>query len=318
MASVPASPAHSTSSGLSGARSGRRTTFNTKAADGSVKPVRTVQTVAPPLLVSTSEDLDAREIEQRIQPQRQKSSETNGAQENTQQQGYLGAAVGVAVGAGAAVAGGAAALAGKVLGGSGEQANGKPERDADYSSEDEEFHDAELADIAEHDEDDGPAHRSNRGRASNHSQSRSRGLSESTATTLAGDSESTRGAPAALRGTAGAKRRSGSEPVGGDETSTPADAKAKKETPTHVREKAARVAKLTFDDVKMDADEMERDIKEARRALNLFLNSRMLEAEEIMKKYSDRKLYYALGDALIAVIKGFMVCMRARTAPDRS
>jgi PleD family two-component response regulator len=85
-----------------------------------------------------------------------------------------------------------------------------------------------------------------------------------------------------------------------------------------VREKAARVAKLTFDDVKMDADEMERDIKEARRALNLFLNSRMLEAEEIMKKYSDRKLYYALGDALIAVIKGFMVCMRARTAPDRS
>lgn len=111
--------------------------------------------------------------------------------------------------------------------------------------------------------------------------------------------------PSQLRGTSGAKRRSGSAPVG-DEKNTPVDQKAREETPVYVREKAARVRKLTYDDVSMSESEMRADIKAAREALHLFLNSRMIEAEEIIAKYSDRKLYYALGDAIIAVIKGFM------------
>ena len=85
------------------------------------------------------------------------------------------------------------------------------------------------------------------------------------------------------------------------------DAQMTRETPEYVREKAAAVAKLRFDDCKQTPEALVEDIGVARHALNLFLNSKMLEAEHIVKKYADQRLYYALGAALIAVIKGFMV-----------
>ncbi|KDN52642.1 hypothetical protein K437DRAFT_174585 [Tilletiaria anomala UBC 951] len=88
--------------------------------------------------------------------------------------------------------------------------------------------------------------------------------------------------------------------------SSRSEGRMKKETPEYVRTKAAAVAKLRVDDVQQSADELREDVEQARRALHLFLNSKMLEAEEIVKRYADRKLYYALGAALIAVIKGFM------------
>ncbi|GAC76535.1 40S ribosomal protein S7 [Moesziomyces antarcticus T-34] len=73
-----------------------------------------------------------------------------------------------------------------------------------------------------------------------------------------------------------------------------------------VRDKAARVAKLTANDVKITPQQLRDDIEVARHALNLFLNSRMIEAERIIEEYADSRLYYALGYALIATIKGFM------------
>jgi len=108
--------------------------------------------------------------------------------------------------------------------------------------------------------------------------------------------------------TTGTRKYAGSVSSAAGTVTTVGDAgRMKKETPEYVRQKAATVAKLKFDDCKQDEDDMKKDIEEARRALNLFLNSKMLEAEDIVKKYADRKLYYALGAALIAVIKGFMV-----------
>lgn len=84
------------------------------------------------------------------------------------------------------------------------------------------------------------------------------------------------------------------------------DAKAKGDVSQAVRDKAARVAKLTAADVKISTKDLRDDIEVARGALNLFLNSRMLEAERIIEEHADRRLYYALGYALIATIKGFM------------
>ena len=238
---------------------------------------------------------------------------------NGQQQGYVGGALAAVAGAGAVAGGAAAALASKVTG---QPATNGRSHDAFDDDSDDEFHDAEpeLGDIAEGDEEDHHA-------AEHHTQShgRHRGLSEGEGVALgstgayggarSGSPESTvpesirssnTGAPSTMRGTSAAKRRSGSTPVGGETTGTPVDQKAKKETPLYVREKAARVQRLTYDDVKMEEAEMREDIKVARGALHLFLNSRMFEAEEIIAKYADRKLYYALGDALIAVIKGVM------------
>lgn len=269
--------------------------------------------------------------------------------EGGESKGVLGGAVAAIAGAGAAAGGAAAAIASKVTG------NGQNhEEDDDYSSEDE-FHDADLGDIQEHDEEEDQSaeyqqqqerpsaaqrEASHQSQASRH---RHRGLSEGEGIALGGagagaaiaaansrSKDSYYGAkrssspdqtissnrassirsnssrtPSQLRGTSGAKRRSGSMPTGND-SQTPTDAKARTETPFYVREKSARVRKLTYDDVVMTEEEMFADIKEARKALNLFLNSRMLEAEELIAKYADQKLYYALGDALIAVIKGFM------------
>jgi tetratricopeptide (TPR) repeat protein len=251
--------------------------------------------------------------------QRQKSM-SKSQEKDDQQQGYLGGAMAAVAGVGAAAGGAAAAIAGKVTG----QANGqatKEEHEDEGSDEGEDFHDAELADIPE--DADEADHQPPSPEAKNQSNRRHRGLSEGEGVALgAGASRSKvpnskREKPeesiksnddshdsTAIQG----KRRSGSTPAAdtSDSAATPNDQKAKKETPMYVREKAARVRKLTYDDVKMSESEMRADIKVARGALHLFLNSRMFEAEEIIAKYSDSKLYYALGDALIAVIKGFM------------
>lgn len=262
--------------------------------------------------------------------QRQKS--INKSREATpdssgQQQGYLGGAVAAVAGVGAAAGGAAAALANKVTGQA--PANGQAQsqtspRDDGYDedTDEEDFHDAEpeLEGIPE--DADEADHHPPSSEAKNQSNRRHRGLSEGEGVALgAGASRSKMPGSKASKGSESirsnstshdsdamqGKRRSGSTPAAaGDSVSTPNDSKAKKETPMYVREKAARVAKLTFDDVKMSESDMRDDIKVARGALHLFLNSRMFEAEEIIAKHSDRKLYYALGDALIAVIKGFM------------
>lgn len=237
-----------------------------------------------------------------------------------------------------AVAGTAAAVVAKVTG-----------QDDGYNSEsdddsDDVFHDAELANISEgEEEEDGKTNSgepaaaalpaADKSRSAYHTAGRSRGVSEASGTDSARASSgaldlrktqspdetteqsSTAAArtPSKLKGTSGAKRRAGSTPIGGGDdddgtgaSSTPQDAKAKKELPAEVREKAARVQQLTFDDVQQSAGEMEKDIEVARGALHLFLNSRMIEAEEIIKEHADRRMYYALGYGLIATMKGFM------------
>lgn len=253
---------------------------------------------------------------------------------NGASKGVLGGAVAAVAGAGAVAGATASGLASKVTGKGAEESIEAPEsHNDDDDSDDDVFHDANLADIAEHDDEEEQsqslaAHHHEDTSASKASsvkshQHRHRGLSEGEGLMLGGATGPVYGnkgresserltkqrssspkAPARLRGTAGAKRRSGSVPVGSE--NTPAESRAREETPFYVREKAARVRKLTYDDVIMDEHEMREDIEAARGALHLFLNSRMIEAEEIIAKYSDQKLYYALGDALIAVIKGIM------------
>ncbi|UZJ52370.1 hypothetical protein CBS101457_001690 [Exobasidium rhododendri] len=250
-----------------------------------------------------------------LHPQSRRGNDAE-KEEKDEQQGYVGGAIAAVSGATVAVGGVAAAIASRVTG---QTPNADSRNNYDSEDSDDEFHDAEpdLHDIAEGDEED---HHSvnnspNQGRVGRH-----RGISEgegvamsrngmgarsgSPEPTAQGSVQST--APLDGKRSSGGKRRSESAPFHGDATRTPVDAKAKKETPLLVREKAARVAKLTYDDVKLEEDEMRADIKVARGALHLFLNSRMFEAEEIVAQHSDRKLYYALGDALIAVIKGFM------------
>lgn len=299
-----------------------------------------------------------------VHPHQNGASGQNAEREqDLQQQGLLGGAVAAIAGAGAAAGGAAATLANKVTGSNGE-ARPQHRRKMSNASEtsEEEFHDADLANITEHDDEDEhsaqqakspPSNRRIERETSHQSVSsqhgRHRGLSEGEGVALGAgvgagaagaafagsrDRQNKQSAPpqekrsnsnvnaeraasirsngsrgAAQQGQAAAaaavKRRSGSVPVG-NENNTPSDQKARNETPFYVKEKAARVRKLTFDDVNMTEEEMFHDIAEARKALHLFLNSRMIEAEELISKYSDQKLYYALGDALIAVIKGFM------------
>lgn len=257
---------------------------------------------------------------------------------NSNGNGYLGAVTATIAGAGAAVGGTAAAVIGKVTGQAGQDDGYNSESDDDGDV----FHDAELANISEGEEEESEqghkqttkATKSTNGNATQDSQSayhtagRSRGVSEASGTDSARASTAALGlaktespengdlngkqpgrTPSKLKGTSGAKRRAGSTPIATEDdgsNSTPQDAKAKKELPAEVREKAARVQRLTFDDVQQSTGEMEEDIKVARGALHLFLNSRMIEAEEIIKEHADRRMYYALGYCLIATMKGFM------------
>ncbi|CAO1636996.1 unnamed protein product [Sympodiomycopsis kandeliae] len=258
---------------------------------------------------------------------------------------YLGAATAAIAGAGAAVGGTAVAVVNKVTGRAAQDDGYNSESD---ESDDDVFHDAELANISEGEEEEEEqesrsrshqrkvstgSHKKSNGRAAAaeesrsayHTAGRSRGVSEASGTDSVQASsgalaiqrtespESGNGTapktPSKLKGTSGAKRRAGSTPIAAEEdgtSTTPQDAKAKKELPAEVREKAARVQQLTFDDVQQSSEEMYEDIKVARGALHLFLNSRMIEAEEIIKEHADRRMYYALGYCLIATMKGFM------------
>ncbi|KAI5480893.1 outer membrane protein, IML2, mitochondrial/Tetratricopeptide repeat protein 39 [Pseudohyphozyma bogoriensis] len=63
------------------------------------------------------------------------------------------------------------------------------------------------------------------------------------------------------------------------------------------------LSSLTFDDVKLTDDELKGDIDSIFVALHLFMNSRMVEAEEICMSASDHRLYYSVGFALIQSIK---------------
>lgn len=246
-------------------------------------------------------------------------------------QSYLGAATAAVAGAGAAVGGTAAAIVSKVTGNAGQEDGYQSESD----EEDDVFHDADLADIHEGDEDeeeDDDNQTGGNSQAAYHRAGRSRGLSEASGTAskaaqdddedgdeagaaaggaaaggAAGAAAASRG-PSKLKGTSGAKRRAGSDPANGNTgtSETPADAKAKKEVPAEVREKSAKVSKLRFDDVTQTTESMNEDLDVARKVLDLFLNSRMIEAEEIIKEHADSRMYYALGYGLIATIKGFM------------
>lgn len=274
-------------------------------------------------------------------PSAKTTSEGADAKNDSAANGYLGAVTATIAGAGAAVGGTAAAVISKVAGGAADGYHSESDSDDDV------FHDAELANISEgeEEEDDGDAGKHTKAtngngkshqkaiaaeesRSAYHAAGRSRGVSEASGTDSARASSGALGlqktespengdlngsqiskTPSKLKGTSGAKRRAGSTPVATDDDGasiTPQDAKAKKELPAEVREKAARVQQLSSDDVQQSTKEMEEDIKVARGALHLFLNSRMIEAEEIIKEHADRRMYYALGYCLIATMKGFM------------
>lgn len=71
-------------------------------------------------------------------------------------------------------------------------------------------------------------------------------------------------------------------------------------------ERSARIAKLTTKDVQQSSEELKEDIGVITHALNLFLNSRMVEANDIVAVHADKRIYYALAYALLATIKAFM------------
>ena len=75
---------------------------------------------------------------------------------------------------------------------------------------------------------------------------------------------------------------------------------------TNAQERSARMSKLTFSDVFQSTEEMFEDISVVRGALHLFLSSRMIEAYEIIEPRSERRLYYAVGFALLSSIKAIM------------
>ena len=71
-------------------------------------------------------------------------------------------------------------------------------------------------------------------------------------------------------------------------------------------ERSARIAKLTTKDVQQSPNELMEDIGVIMHALHLFLNSRMVEANNIVEVHADKRIYYALAYALLATIKAFM------------
>ena len=76
--------------------------------------------------------------------------------------------------------------------------------------------------------------------------------------------------------------------------------------PEHAKERSARIAKLSTKDVMQTTEEMRSDLRDAHEILHLFLNSHMLEAQERVDPYADKKLYYAVAYALLATIKALM------------
>lgn len=193
-----------------------------------------------------------------------------------------------------------------------EQDESEEDSEQDSSDDDEDFHDAPLADISEAEEEDDDHHHHRAaatGAAGGSAALVSAGATARDRRNKSGTSDRkvANGDSAAYKpkGTAGANRRAGpaaNSAVAGNVT----DSRARSDTSQAVKDKAARVAQLTAQDVAISTDQLRQDIEVARNALNLFLNSRMIEAERIIEEYADRRLYYALGYALIATIKGFM------------
>lgn len=70
--------------------------------------------------------------------------------------------------------------------------------------------------------------------------------------------------------------------------------------------KSTTATKLTLADVQQSEEELRANVQVARQALQLFLNSNMHAAEEMLRAHPTR-LYFSLGSALLAVFKAFMV-----------
>lgn len=60
---------------------------------------------------------------------------------------------------------------------------------------------------------------------------------------------------------------------------------------------------LTTADVAISEDDLRADIRDVWTALHLFCNSRMIEAEEICLSGADHRMYFALGNAMVVMIK---------------
>ncbi|CAD6884370.1 unnamed protein product [Tilletia controversa] len=84
------------------------------------------------------------------------------------------------------------------------------------------------------------------------------------------------------------------------------DDSAGQESTQKAKDKSARIAKLKFADVKINESDLDEGLQVCHTALNLFLNSRMIEAERLLEEHADKRLYHALGLSVISVIKGFM------------
>ncbi|EPQ25627.1 uncharacterized protein PFL1_06807 [Pseudozyma flocculosa PF-1] len=229
----------------------------------------------------------------------------------------VGSAVAAASSAAAGVVGAAGTLLAKSNGdASADQGDAQHSHIYSDESSDEEFYDAELANITEGSEeeedledDDGQSAEDQGAVAGReHKQAKNAALASPRKGKGSGQVGNIAGSSYKPRGTASASRRAGAATAtaGAEQVMTPADAKANGDIPRHVRDKAARVAQLGVNDVKLTAEELRGDVEVARKALHLFLNSRMIEAEEIVAEHADTRLYYALGYAIIATIKGFM------------
>lgn len=72
------------------------------------------------------------------------------------------------------------------------------------------------------------------------------------------------------------------------------------------KDRADRISKLKTSDVMITTEELRDDIALARRAMHLFLNSRMHEAYELVTVHSEKRLYYAVAYALLSTIKAIM------------
>lgn len=75
---------------------------------------------------------------------------------------------------------------------------------------------------------------------------------------------------------------------------------------SNAKGRAARMSKLTFRDVTQTTDELFADIAVARKALHLFLNSRMNDAYDLIEAKSENRLYYAVAYAILSTIKAIM------------
>ncbi|WFD23897.1 hypothetical protein MEQU1_002591 [Malassezia equina] len=75
---------------------------------------------------------------------------------------------------------------------------------------------------------------------------------------------------------------------------------------SNAKGRAGRMSKLTFPDVAQSSEELLADIAVARKALHLFLNSRMIDAYQLIEAKSESRLYYAVAYAILSSIKAIM------------